>query len=61
MVNFIVVVILVLGICAAIKYIIKLRRNGHKCIGCPSGCNCSGEVKCHDMTRGDNINSKIDK
>lgn len=42
------VVVLILGL--AIFYIVKAKKAGQKCIGCPhsktcSSCNCSGEKK----------------
>ena len=36
--NLITVIILVLILGGAIRYIIKSRKNGTKCIGCPGGC-----------------------
>ena len=35
-----VVVLAILG--GAITYIVKAKKKGVKCIGCPSGANCSG-------------------
>ena len=33
---------------AAVRYIVKAKRNGAKCIGCPSGNRCSGNCcSCH--------------
>ena len=32
-------VVLLLGVIAA--YILKTRKKGRKCIGCPSNCDCS--------------------
>lgn len=37
----IIVVVLLLIIGAAIAYIIKAKKNGAKCIGCPAGGNCA--------------------
>ena len=42
MVNVIVAVILLIIIGAAIAYIIKEKKRGVKCIGCPAGGSCSG-------------------
>ncbi len=36
------IVILALVVGGAIAYIIKAKKSGRKCIGCPDGCNCSG-------------------
>lgn len=40
MIDFIVAVILVVIVGTAICYIIKAKKKGVKCIGCPEGCNC---------------------
>ncbi|MGN0304631.1 MAG: FeoB-associated Cys-rich membrane protein [Lachnospiraceae bacterium] len=41
MANFLVGGILLILIGAATAYIVKSRKSGVKCIGCPSGCSCS--------------------
>ncbi|MBQ8743324.1 MAG: FeoB-associated Cys-rich membrane protein [Clostridia bacterium] len=38
--NVIIVVILALILGAAIAYIIKAKKSGKKCIGCPDSCSC---------------------
>lgn len=43
MTDIIVVGILVIILGAAIIYIRKAKKSGVKCIGCPSGCSCSGK------------------
>lgn len=40
MTDFIILVILVIIVGAAIAYIIKAKKSGAKCIGCPAGGNC---------------------
>lgn len=40
MADLIVVIILLIIIGAATIYIVKAKKNGTKCIGCPAGCNC---------------------
>lgn len=35
--------IILLSIGAAVAYIWRSKKNGVKCIGCPSGCKCSGK------------------
>ena len=30
----------------AVFYIIKAKKSGKKCIGCPDGCSCSGKSCC---------------
>jgi len=43
MTTFIVGMIIVIIVGAAIAYIIKEKRKGVKCIGCPDGATCSGK------------------
>ena len=45
MVNFIVTGMILLIVGAAIVYIVKAKKKGVKCIGCPAGGNCAG--RCH--------------
>lgn len=40
--DFLIVGIVLIIIGVAIVYIIKAKKNGAKCIGCPSGGQCSG-------------------
>lgn len=35
------VIIVVVGL--ALAYIIKAKKSGKKCIGCPDGCSCSAK------------------
>ena len=35
------VIILIVG--GALAYIIKAKKSGRKCIGCPDGCSCSAK------------------
>lgn len=42
MVDFIVLGIVLVLVGAAAAYIIKQKKKGVKCIGCPDGCSCSG-------------------
>ena len=50
MTNAIVIVLLALVLGLAIRYIVKAKKSGAKCIGCPSGgCGCSG-TSCHCHT-----------
>ena len=45
--NIIIIAVLVVIIGAAVGYIIKAKKSGKKCIGCPDGCSCSsGESGC---------------
>lgn len=42
MANFILVVLILIILGAAIAYIIKEKKKGVKCIGCPAAGTCSG-------------------
>ena len=45
--DYIIIAILVIIIGAAAWYVIKAKKSGKKCIGCPDGCSCgSGESGC---------------
>lgn len=46
MTDLIVAAILVAVIAAAACYVYKAKKNGVKCIGCPSGKSCSGNCSC---------------
>lgn len=45
MVNTILAIILVIVIGTAAGYLIRAKKRGVTCIGCPSGCSCSHEQK----------------
>ena len=45
MTDFIALLILVLILGLAVAYIVKAKRRGVKCIGCPAGGNCSSAKK----------------
>ena len=45
MIDFIVIVVIVLIVGAASAYIIKAKKSGKKCIGCPDSCSCSSQKK----------------
>lgn len=51
MVNGIVVAILMVTIFGAIRYIVKEKAKGKKCIGCPSSGCCSKSCHCNDGAR----------
>ena len=40
-IDFIVIGIVLLVVALAAWYVIRTKKNGAKCIGCPSSCNCS--------------------
>ncbi len=42
MIDIIVIIILVLLIGSAVTYMIRAKKSGVKCIGCPAGGSCSG-------------------
>jgi hypothetical protein len=46
MTDYIVIAILVVVIGSAIAYIIREKKRGTKCIGCPSGANCGSCKNC---------------
>lgn len=39
--NFLIIVILAIVLGAAIAYIVKSKKSGAQCIGCPAGGNCA--------------------
>ncbi len=49
-VDIIVSAILVLIIGGAIAYIVKSKKNGQKCIGCPNAKQCGGKCGCNCET-----------
>ncbi len=40
--NYIIVLVLVCIIAAAVIYVVKAKKNGEKCIGCPNSKQCGG-------------------
>ncbi len=40
--NIIIIAVLVLAVGGALAYIIKAKKSGKKCIGCPYGDSCKG-------------------
>lgn len=43
--DYIILTIVAIVLAAAIIYIIRQKKNGAKCIGCPSGCKCCSKGK----------------
>lgn len=41
--DIIVIAVLLAVVCAATAYIVKAKKSGKKCIGCPDGCSCSAK------------------
>lgn len=52
--NIIVTAILVAILGGAIAYIVKAKKSGRKCIGCPDGCNCPKAGSCSGACSGCN-------
>ena len=45
--NIIIIAIVALIIISAAAYVIKAKKSGKKCIGCPDGCSCNkSECNC---------------
>lgn len=45
--NAIIIAVLILIVGAAAWYVIRAKKKGAKCIGCPSGCSCSHSHENH--------------
>lgn len=43
MVDIIILAIVLVMLGLAVTYIVKKKKSGVKCIGCPDGCSCSGK------------------
>ena len=41
--NYIIIGIILIVVGLAVAYIIKAKKNGKKCIGCPHGASCTGK------------------
>ena len=53
--NIVIVIALVLVLGLSIAYIIKAKKNGAKCIGCPSSHDCKTcGCGCHEHIESDN-------
>lgn len=49
MANIIIIVILLIMVFLAIRFIVREKKRGRKCIGCPYSENCSkGKEECRD-------------
>lgn len=46
MTNFIVILIIIAIVGAAVAYIVKEKKRGVKCIGCPAAATCPNSGKC---------------
>lgn len=46
MTNLIVIVVIAIVVGGAAIYIIREKKRGAKCIGCPAGANCASKGKC---------------
>lgn len=45
MVDLIIILIITVVILLAVRYIYKVKKSGHKCIGCPNNHNCNKQKK----------------
>lgn len=52
MANVLLIIALLVIIGAAVAYIIKAKKSGVKCIGCPAGGSCNGH--CNGKCNGEN-------
>lgn len=41
--NLLIIAVLAAILIAAIRYIVRAKKRGVKCIGCPEGCSCGKE------------------
>lgn len=48
MINFIVILILLAVLVPGIRYIVKEKKKGNTCIGCPNASKC-GKHSCHGL------------
>lgn len=44
--NIIIIAIIVVALAAAVGYIVKAKKSGKKCIGCPDGGSCGKSGSC---------------
>ena len=44
--NLVIIIVLIIVLALSISYIVKAKKSGIKCIGCPSGGDCNGECGC---------------
>ena len=56
--NFIIIAVVLVIIGLAARYVIKAKKSGKKCIGCPDGCNtekgcsgCGGSCGCDNSNK----------
>lgn len=45
-IDFVVIAVIALIVGGAVAYIIKAKKSGKKCIGCPDSCSCSKSGGC---------------
>ena len=45
--NFIIIAVLVIIIGLAAFYVIRAKKKGKKCIGCPYSCSCNSKNSCN--------------
>ena len=44
-IDYIIIGVIALVVGAAVLYIVKAKKSGKKCIGCPDGCSCNSKDK----------------
>lgn len=49
MINFILVLILLAILVPVIGYLVKAKKRGNMCIGCPNAAKCGRHCSCHDL------------
>ncbi len=50
--NIVIIAVLIVVLVMAISYIVRAKKNGIKCIGCPSGKECGGcSCGCNDIDK----------
>lgn len=58
MTNFIIAAIVLIIIGAAVAYIVKEKKRGVKCIGCPAGASCAGRCNSQSGCSGCHADKK---
>ena len=59
--NVILILVIAAILALAVWYIVKAKKSGKKCIGCPDGCSCSsGNSACGGCTGGESCGCGTD-
>lgn len=51
--NFVVIIILAVIVAVAVGYIVRAKKRGQACIGCPASKQCGGKCGCCDSKKND--------